>query len=523
MGLISRNIGRLLLSAVLLAASYGSAFAGVLAESRNFRFVSEVDIDAGAYLEDLEALRHAVLTDLGLPTTPEREPLTISIFDDPELFDRVSPGGQTAAVYLRSAIGDDIVIGYSSQRKHLLRDALEPAWLRLVLRHESVHHIFETHYDRKIPIWLSEGLAEYYSTFRQGPNSWVEFGEPFPEQDPLSERAKWLPMRTVIESLSSYPQYKGRDRDDAFRSQRLYYGQSWALAHFVLDQPEGLAAIHRFVDGWPQYGDSEDSFEDTFGLRYDRLELEMRDRIGHRLDRVKRFQTALISIPRIETWRIKDEVVQQNALRLLMRFGRLDEETDADVERRRKHLGSNANHPDLVLSRGLREWRKRNWVMADFYIKQVLDGVRNASYDERLRRAKALKLRAKSAYGRVSEDQTNEPLWKTAEEAVDKALSVQPNDPSLHLFRVAVTLPEKDGLPRKARHSLDWLMAENVRLSKPHEAMMMVPALIYEREFDRADAVLDNAARWTEKKSDQLVIERLRSNVRMERANSPAP
>ena len=89
---------------------------------------------------------------------------------------------------------------------------------------------------------------------------------------------------------------------------------------------------------------------------------------------------------------------------------------------------------------------------------------------------------------------------------------------------MAVSLPVGDRLPREALASLDWLGAREVQDRLPHEAMMMIPALIYERRFERADEVLDTAARWTTDPADRFVIDRLRANVAAERARGiPAP
>ena len=109
-------------------------------------------------------------------------------------------------------------------------------------------------------------------------------------------------------------------------------------------------------------------------------------------------------------------------------------------------------------------------------------------------------------------------LWDAAEDAAVKALAVLPNDPELHLFRVAVSLPTTHRLSKGARSSLDWLQSRDTHLRLPHTAMMMIPALIYEDRFDQADKVLDNASRWTEQSGDIWVIERLRGNVAAERA-----
>ena len=75
------------------------------------------------------------MADLDLEPEINPIPLRLNIINDPETFALISPGGITAAIYLQSAAGHDIVVGYSSTPDHFLSNALEPGWLRLVLRH----------------------------------------------------------------------------------------------------------------------------------------------------------------------------------------------------------------------------------------------------------------------------------------------------------------------------------------------------------------------------------------------------
>ena len=501
----------LLLCCVLLLGLAGPAHArdGITARSDHFVLRSDAAVAAHDILSDLEIFRHAVLADLELAPS-EAAPLSITITDDLALFDAITPGGITAAIYLQSAAGSDIVVGHSEDPEHLLGDALEPAWLRLVLRHEVVHHIIESHYPRKLPIWLGEGLAEYYATFDADPDGLAVFGRSLPEQDILPSGEGWLPMRTVIESLSRYPNYAVADAPALHRAQRLYYGQVAALARFVIDQPEGLARVHRFTDGLGPDTDSEDSFEAAFGLRYAMLEARMRQSAADGADRLRVRRLAPRAGPStITVAPLSAGEANTHALRLLLRHGRTTPRAQDAIARARTRPGVDTSA--LQHAEALQAWRQGDWNRSDRFTDAAL--ARDPAD------ARALKIRAKSAYGRVSADQMNETLWDAAERAALRALAAMPDDPQLHLFRVAVSLPEADGLPREALASLDWLGAREVQDRLPHEAMMMIPALIYEGRLDRADDVLDTAARWTTDPADLFVIERLRANVAAERAS----
>lgn len=496
------------------AAAQSEAAGAIAATSESFSLLSDAPVDAAALLTDLERFQRAVIEDLGLSETATPDRLRLNIFDDPGTFAAITPAGLTAAIYLQSAAGHDIIVGHRREPGHLLSNALEPAGLRLVLRHEVVHHILETRYPRKLPVWLSEGLAEYYATYAVGSDGRATFGRALPEQDPLTNAQNWLPMRTVIENMAKYPDFRRASVEPADRAQRIYYGQSWALAHFVMDQPEGLARVHRFVDGWTPEIDSEDSFERAFGLRYDPLESRIRQDIVRDGGAVRQSgasepEAQEAPIP-VTLSTPTDQTLIANRLRLLLSHGPDSEQTYDRIIGLRKTL----HHPVTTiahdLARGMRAWRVGDWDGSDVATARVLARAPEQPL--------ALKIRAKTAYGRVSERQSQQALWDAAEAATIRALNVRPDDPELHLFRVAVSLPVTKNISPGAQRSLDWLQADQTHLRLPHTAMMMIPALLYENQLDYADRVLDSAALWQEKSGDKWVIERLRSNVALERA-----
>lgn len=488
----------------------GVAAQGVSATSDNFSLLSDAPLDAQTLLTDLETFQQAVAKDLGLDGAASSEPLRINIVDDPKTFAAITPGGHTAAAYLQSAAGHDIIIGHRTEQGHLLSNALDPAGLRLVLRHEVVHHILETRYARKLPVWLNEGLAEYYATYTVGADGRAAFGRALPEQDPLTEAQTWLPMRVVIENMAQYPDFRRASAEPPVRAQRIYYGQSWALAHFVMDQPEGLARIHRFVDGWTPAMDSEDSFEQAFGLRYAPLEARMRETIiqgGGDMRPAAAAQTQATAVS-IRTPTAQD--LAANRLRLLLTHGADTDLTYDQIKTVRHELTAPVHTDALDLARALRAWRITDWDAADAATSRILARTPN--------HPRALKIRAKTAYGRVSERQSQQSLWDAAETAAIRALTISPDDAELHLFRVAVSLPTTQNISTGAQKSLDWLQTDATHLRLPHTAMMMIPALVYENRFDQADVVLDSAERWQESSGDKWVIERLRGNVAAERA-----
>lgn len=496
---------------IWLSAALPALAQAVEARSDHFVLISEAPVDAAALLSDLEQFRLAVMADLGLQPDADEPPLRLNIIRDLDVFAAISPGGITAAIYRQSAAGNDIVIGYSEDPEALLGNALDPGGLRLVLRHEFVHHILEMHYPRKLPIWLGEGLAEYYATFEQTQDGQSRFGRALPEQDLLSDTRTWLPMRTVIESMARYPDFRTIPAPSEFWAQRLYYGQSWALAHFIMDRPDGLARIHRFVDRWHPATDSEDSFEQEFGLRYDRLEAEVRQEFSGRANDLQGRPIPGL-LQRLTSRTPTADDIALNHLRLILSHGRDSRQNAHLIERLRAQVGRADREPSLdqQFADALWHWKAGDWTAADMIITDIL--ARDPAHPA------ALKLNVKSAYRAMAERQTDQARWIAAEDAAIQALASQPHDAELHLFRVAATAPINNRLPEAARASLDWLIKEQTHLRMPSLSMMMVPALIYEKRFDHAEHVLDFAERWTIRPTDQRVIDNLRANVDAQRA-----
>jgi tetratricopeptide (TPR) repeat protein len=97
--------------------------------------------------------------------------------------------------------------------------------------HEFVHCYLRANY-RDVPLWLNEGLAQYYSTCRLTRNA-AEFGKP---NMPLVEWMKGrepISMEMMFHMKADAPAYQ---HDNGLRNQ--FYGQSFLLTHY-LQSPSG--------------------------------------------------------------------------------------------------------------------------------------------------------------------------------------------------------------------------------------------------------------------------------------------
>jgi hypothetical protein len=103
-----------------------------------------------------------------------------------------------------------------------------------VVFHEFVHCYLRANY-KAVPLWLHEGLAQYYSTCRLTRNA-AEFGKP---NMPLVEWMKGrepISMEMMFHMKGDAPAYR---HDNGLRNQ--FYGQSFLLTHYLQSASGGRA------------------------------------------------------------------------------------------------------------------------------------------------------------------------------------------------------------------------------------------------------------------------------------------
>lgn len=129
------------------------------------------------------------------------------------------------------------------------------------LLHEYTHLLVNNHF-RAAPLWLKEGLAEFYSTARLSPDGRrLTLGEA-PERRPRDLRKReLLPLATLLALDQTSPTYA----EPAQRS--LFYAQSWALVHYLSEVRDGRGgALARFTDLLAGGSRVEDALREAFGL-----------------------------------------------------------------------------------------------------------------------------------------------------------------------------------------------------------------------------------------------------------------
>ena len=180
---------------------------------------SDVDIDAGdPALEELKQLRSEIVDRLDLP--PPRRPVVVHLFSDERRYQQ----------YMESAHP-----GLPPRRAFFIGTPTELAvfahWSPNVvedLRHEYTHGILHASL-RTVPLWLDEGLAEYFETRtidsqRRHPTHVSRLG--------VALQNGWQPDLRRLEQLENVDEM-----------QRADYQEAWAWIHFLLHEASDGRAL----------------------------------------------------------------------------------------------------------------------------------------------------------------------------------------------------------------------------------------------------------------------------------------
>ncbi len=157
-------------------------------------------------------------------STPQLNILAFESGKDADVY-RVNPAAY--AFYQRTREGDFVVM------RDLAREHFP------VAVHEYTHFVVE-HAGLKLPLWLNEGLADFYSTLEARKTQVLLGASPDGRERTLSSH-RWIDWATLISVEHNSPYYRESDK------MLLFYAQSWAMVHMLALDPEYEAGFDLFL------------------------------------------------------------------------------------------------------------------------------------------------------------------------------------------------------------------------------------------------------------------------------------
>lgn len=170
-----------------------------------------------------------------------------------------------------------------------------------IVYHEYVHAHLANNFGR-LPLWLNEGLADYFSTLERRKGE-IVVGTP-PEGRLESVRATtFLPMAQLFAVTEDSPEYNERER------RGLYYAQSWLVVHYLLTDPDRGRAAGAFFRRVSEGEDADAALRATMGFGLDDLQSHLRAYANSRTMPILRIPVAALGeTPDLEVEPIPDAV-----------------------------------------------------------------------------------------------------------------------------------------------------------------------------------------------------------------------
>ena len=138
--------------------------------------------------------------------------------------------------------------------------------------HEYTHYIVSRNVRVPVPMWLNEGLAEFYSTFRGDFRGRTMIGKVPQSHATLLQESTYVPLRDILsprdlESIWRWPTQIG-----------MFYAESWALVHYVTVERKNPTAnpLGTYLTSLARTGNHDNAFQEAFGTDVDGMDRELR-------------------------------------------------------------------------------------------------------------------------------------------------------------------------------------------------------------------------------------------------------
>jgi tetratricopeptide (TPR) repeat protein len=215
--------------------------------------------------------------------------------------------------------------------------------------HEYVH-LFLNHSSARLPRWLEEGLAEFYSTIEvSGTHLYV--GRVISNHVQTLASRGWIEPRAFASAEHQTREYTERDRSGVF------YAQSWALVHMLNVAPPWRGSLGRFAELLAEARPVDEAFQAAFGKGLETVLGDLRGYISQRRFGVLDLQLETAGQASVPETRVLTQMeVDVARVDLLLRISRPEQAQELIRKLARTQAGS----PEVEFALGSIALNRRN-------------------------------------------------------------------------------------------------------------------------------------------------------------------
>jgi tetratricopeptide (TPR) repeat protein len=378
------------------------------------------------------------------------------------------------------------------------RDPLNAAF------HEYVH-LYVRDNLAQAPLWLNEGLAEFYSTFELSAGEPI-VGKPIQSYLALLRNSELLPLAELFTVNNASAHYNDRDK------RGIFYAESWALVHYLMlaNNGERKSQLSRFLGLLNAGGSAENSFNMAFQTTLPAMEKELSDYVRRTSFPVQRASLGRTGYGATEVQALSEAEADCYLGDLLLHLGR-----EADAEK--YFVQALSLDPNLVAAHaalGMLRVRQGRIAEAGRHLQRAAS--QSDNHLVHFYYAYVLSRQGMDNEGRV-ETYSAETI-RLMRLHLNTSIKLNPNFPESYHLLAFVNLVANEQLEQ----SID-LVKRAMALQPQRQDFKLVLAQIYLKQGNEEAArrILESLARQSDDKALQMHAQALLSNERITQATAP--
>ncbi|HEY3442123.1 MAG TPA: tetratricopeptide repeat protein [Paludibaculum sp.] len=221
---------------------------------------------------------------MAMPLPESTPPIRVVLLKNPKDFAPFRRGEYNTGIY-QSGADRDYIILLDAKGEETIRAA----------RHEFVHLVLN-HTSAPLPLWMEEGLAEYFSTLQRKGEKVVAGRAPAARIEAIAAGG-WMDPAVQLSARHESQFFADPSATSAF------YAQSWALTHLLMQAHGARQAIQQFGGLLRAGVEQTVAFQQAFGRTAEQAVREARTMAGNP---VPTSEIALGAVPQISAFEARE-------------------------------------------------------------------------------------------------------------------------------------------------------------------------------------------------------------------------